>query len=179
MDIQPLDAWLLELHSKIWGRENLRLELFREAEITVAHYRELQKHLTELQPGRTLQNYTSADVQTVKLDILRSLKPPSPVPSGRNDDETVGMEQTEDGGDSDGLDDELRSFFPATIRYLDLSSLELSNPPLRLPLPLLIRQEYDAISMLLDDLPKGNSGSEIVSGQPGIGDFCRFSFFVC
>jgi hypothetical protein len=57
MDIQPLDAWLSELHSKIWGRDDIRLELFRKADITTAHYKKLQKHLTELQPGRTLQNY--------------------------------------------------------------------------------------------------------------------------
>jgi hypothetical protein len=131
-----------------------------------------------LQPGRSLQNYTGVDVRSIKLDILRFINSPSPVPPG-NDDETVGMEQTEDGEDSDGLDDELRSFFPATIQYLDLSSLELSNPPRRLPLPLLIRQEYNVISKLLDDLPKDNNGSAIVSGQPGIGDFLSiFKFFL-
>ena len=153
------------------------MELFREANITVADYKKLQKHLTVLQPGRALPNYTGIDVQSIKLDILRSLNPPSPVPPGRNDD-VVGMEQTEDGEDNEGLDDELRSFFPATIHYLDLSSLKLSNPPRRLPLPLLIRDEYNVISKLLDDLPKDNSGSAIVSGQPGIGDFLSIFRFL-
>ena len=178
MDIPPLDAWLSELHSKIWGRENLRLELFHEVDITVTHYEKFQKHLTELQPGRNLQNYDGVDVQSIKLDILRSFNPPLPVPPGRNDD-VVGMEQTEDGEDDDSLDDELRSLFPATIHYLDLSSLELSNPPLRLPLPLLIRQEYNFISKVLDDRPKNNKGSVIVSGQPGIGDLLSiFNLFL-
>ena len=123
------------------------MELFREANITVADYKKLQKHLTVLQPGRALPNYTGIDVQSIKLDILRSLNPPSPVPPGRNDD-VVGMEQTEDGEDNEGLDDELRSFFPATIHYLDLSSLKLSNLPWRLPLLLLIRDKYKVISKL-------------------------------
>jgi hypothetical protein len=68
------------------------------------------------------------------------------------------MEQTEDGEDSDGLNDELCSFFLATIQYLDLSSLELSNPLRHLPLPLLICQEYNVTPKLLDDLPKDNNG---------------------
>ena len=132
-----------------------------------------------LQPGRNLQNYTGVNVQSIKLDILRSFKPPLSIPLGHNDD-VVGMEQTEDGEDNDSLDDELRSLFPATIQYLDLSSLELSDPLRRLPLPLLIRQEYNVISKLLDDLPKNNKGSAIVSGQPGIGDFLSiFKFFFC
>ena len=167
MDCQHRDAWLLELHSKIWGRENLRL--FCETDITVARYKKLQKYLMESQPGRTSKAYTAGDVQSIKLDILR-INSPSPVPPGRNDDETVGKEQTEDGEYGD-LDDELCSYFPATIKYLDLSSLDLVHKPRRLPLLLLIRQDYTVISELLDNLSNSNKGSAIVSGQPGIGDF--------
>jgi len=181
MDIpRPRDAWLLGLHSQIWGRGDLRSELFREANITVAHYKMLQERLTELQPGRTSKDYTADDVQYIKLDILNMNHPSPLVPPGHNLN-SDGMEQTEDEGDSDGLDDELRSYFPATIQYLDLSSLHLSNnlKPRRMPLPLLIRQDYNVISKLLDSLPKSNKGSAIVSGQPGIGDFCLFlSFFL-
>ena len=172
---------LSELQSKIWNRQDGRSELFHEIEITFAHYKELQKRLTESKPGRISPNYSSADVQSIKLDILRSFKPPSlppslPVSPGCNDDEKVGVEQTEGGEDSDSLDDELRPFFPTTIQYLDLSSLELSNPPDRLPLPLLIREDYDVISELLDDLSQDSSGSMISNGQPGTGDFLIFCF---
>lgn len=55
-------------------------------------------------------------------------------------------EKMEAEGNNDGIDDDLRSLFPVKIRYLDLSCLELQNLPTRLPLPMLIRDEYDIIT---------------------------------
>lgn len=68
-------------------------------------------------------NYTGISVQSIKLEILHSSNLPLPVPPGHKNDDTVGMEQTEQREDSDGLDDEPCSFFPATIQYLDLQYL--------------------------------------------------------
>ena len=158
------DAWLPELHSKIWGRKDRRSELFCDVKITLAHYLELQKRL---KPGRDLPDYQSNDVQSIKLDVLRT---PVMHP-GDIDGEQVGLEHIEDAGDSDGLDDELCSLFPATIQYLDLSSLKLDNKPPRIPLVLLIRQDYSIISQLLDRESNSIRGSAFVSGQPGIGEF--------
>jgi hypothetical protein len=45
-------AWLTELHSKIWGQEDRRQELFMTVEITTAHYKELEERLTKLHPNR-------------------------------------------------------------------------------------------------------------------------------
>jgi hypothetical protein len=163
------DAWLPELHSKIWGCEDRRSELFCDAQITLAHYVELQKRLKR---DRDSPNYQSVGVQSVKLDVLHSLTPismPAILP-GHIDEEQVGPEQIEDAGGSDGLDDELCSFFPATIRYLDLFSLELKHQPPRIPLVCLIRREYDVISKLLDNQPNDNGGSTVVTGQPGTGE---------
>jgi hypothetical protein len=43
--------------------------------------------------------------------------------------------------------------------------------PRRLPLPLLLRQEYKDISELIKKRPQNSGGSVIVSGQPGTGEF--------
>jgi hypothetical protein len=59
---------------------------------------------------------------------------------------------------------------------MDLSSLKLKKPPPRIPVPLLIRQEYHVITNLLNKLPEGDAGSAIVSGQPGTGETPLFSF---
>lgn len=155
----------------IWGREDLRSKLFCEVEITLAHYNELQKRLTELNPNRNSPEYNSTNIRigSVQLEILRHFKPPPP-------DETIGEEKMEADGNDDGISDELHSLFPVTIRYLDLSCLELSNPPKRLPLPMLIREEYDDITKLLEGRPKSQKGSAVLSGQPGIGDSLIFYF---
>lgn len=70
----------------------------------------------------------------------------------------------EDGG--------INSLFPFTLRFLDLSLLDLKKRvTTRLPLPLFIRQEYDDISVLIKEQPRCQEGSVIVSGQPGMGEF--------
>jgi hypothetical protein len=53
---------------------------------------------------------------------------------------------------------------------LDLSSLKLKKPPPRIPVPLIILQEYRIITDMLNKLPEGNEGSVVVSGQPGTGE---------
>jgi hypothetical protein len=59
---------------------------------------------------------------------------------------------------------------------MDLSSLKLKKLPLRMPMPLLIRQEYSIITNLLNKLPEGYAGSVVVSGQPGTGEISLFLF---
>ena len=70
----------------------------------------------------------------------------------------------------DGSD--FNSFFPFTLRFLDLSTLGFKDPEIlgRFPSLLFIRQEYDRISALIKDKPKSKRGSVIVSGQPGTGE---------
>jgi hypothetical protein len=104
-------------------------------------------------------------------NILRSFAPPPEaliqVTSTGGDDEQIEV---------DGMDDELRVLFPATVTYMDLSSLKLKKPLPRIPLPLLIRKEYGIITNMLNKLPEGNAGSVIISGQPGTGEtFLLFS----
>jgi hypothetical protein len=73
--------------------------------------------------------------------------------------------------DKDEDDRELRSLFPSILRFLDLSSLTLKEKvSLRLPLPLLLREEYKHISGLIKEEPVSSAGSIIVSGQPGTGE---------
>jgi hypothetical protein len=143
-EIHPKDAWLFELHSKIWGREASRGELFHEIELTAAHYTELQKRLTENDPHRDSPDYQARDVLSIKSDIL-SFKP------DKRPDASLGQREVENDEDSeDGLDDELRSFFPSTIKYVDLSSFK--SVPSRMPRLSLIRQDYGEISVLLETL---------------------------
>jgi len=158
----------VELHSRLWDRQDLRTTLFRKVEVTARHYHALQKRLEELYPDRHSPDYVSADdILTVKLEFLQSITYPSSSKQPPQSDNELG--ETEDDKDSGENDVELHSFLPATIRFLDLSSLELENPPPRLPLPLLLRQDYDVISGLIEQRPKNSSGSVVVSGQPGTG----------
>jgi len=74
-------------------------------------------------------------------------------------------EASNDGGS------ETNTIFPSTLHFLDLSILRLkAHISDRLPLPLLLRQEYDYISTLIENEPRNLYGSVIVSGQPGTGE---------
>jgi hypothetical protein len=69
----------------------------------------------------------------------------------------------------------LKKLFPSTLGFLDLSTLELKETMLtRLPLPLLLHQEYDDISELIKKGPQNYGSSVILSGQPGMGEFLVF-----
>jgi hypothetical protein len=165
----------VELHSKIWGRQDLLPTLFREVEVTLEHYYALQTRLKELHPNRDLPDY-NGDVDIVlstKLDIVLSDKPPSLTPA-HPDNQKTGKENDEDLGEDDDTNVELRSLFPAKIKYLDFSSLELTEMTERLPLPLLLREEYNFISRLLEKRPKNLAGCVIISGQPGTGTVLPF-----
>ena len=64
------------------------------------------------------------------------------------------------------------ALFPYLLSFLDLSSLNLEERlPSRLPLPLLLREEYKYVSDLIKAYPRDFGGSVIISGQPGIGEF--------
>jgi hypothetical protein len=49
--------WLEEVHSKIWNRKDLRPQLFRNVDVTQAHYAALQKRLKELHSDRDSPDY--------------------------------------------------------------------------------------------------------------------------
>lgn len=135
------DAWLLELHSKIWGREDRWHELFHTIEITTAHYDELQERLDKLNPDRRTGGYfaraDSAGVLSTKLEVLRNFKPPSVAPApelAAHADNWQANNNEEEEEENDDNDDP-RSLFPVKIQYLDLSCLERTK--LRSQMPLL------------------------------------------
>ena len=167
--------WLQELHKKLWNRKDIYQELFRSVTLTLADYNKLQESMTKLYPNREDNDYLDG-VLAAKLAVLQSKNNHSvadhgpehivpPTHHDHDDDHT--------GGDNE-VDEEIRSLFPFSLQYLDLSSLNLQFRPWHLPLPLLVRQEYDFLTRLLDDLPKGRSGSAIITGQPGIGGTLSF-----
>ena len=87
-------------------------------------------------------------------------------PEASNED---GSEINEDDLEASNEDvSDINSFFPFTLRFLDLSTLDLKAVPRRLPLPLFLRKEYDDISELIEKTPK--ESSVIISGQPGTGE---------
>ena len=95
--------------------------------------------------------------------------------SGESNEGPGGSNEGGSGIDGDGLgggivdDSDINSFLPFTLRFLDLSTLDLKEEvPGHVPLPLFFRQEYDDISALIEKGPK--NGSVIVSGQPGTGE---------
>lgn len=71
---------------------------------------------------------------------------------------------------------DINSLFPFTLRFLDLSLLDLKKSVTdHLPLPLFLRQEYDDISVLIKEQPRRKEGSVVVSGQPGTGELVSVS----
>jgi hypothetical protein len=169
----PVPNWLQELHKKLWNRKELHEELFRSVRLTLADCNKLQDSMAKLYPNREEKDYRAGTdgVLAAKLAVLQSTDNHSVTdhgPTGHDDDQTEG---------EDEIDEELCSLFPFTLEYLDLSSLHLQSLPPRMPLPLLIREEYHFLSRMLSHLPQDGRGSTIITGQPGIGGI--LSFFSC
>ena len=168
-----LEPWLLELHQKLWKQEHLRPSLFRTVDVTRAHYAELQKRLNAAHKTRNSKTYTATNVLSIKLDVLHNFVPDA---AGEDDPRVGDVDDVDTEDDSDP--DELFEFLPATIRYLDITPLELQHHP-RITFPLLLRDEYDVMSTVLHDIQvlEGISGSCLVTGQPGAGE-PRLSSFI-
>jgi hypothetical protein len=190
--------WLRELHARIWGRKDLIPYHFRQAKVTRAHYDALQAKLNQKYADRDSAQYDSTNHLVVKdkLDILASTFSPEALHPDKDEDQVVDIddpEAIEDDSEIDSNPDDeedqvvhvddpeategyfkIDALFPSTFRYLDLSSLGLKESTSRFPLPLLLREEYDHITKLIDEGPEGASGSVIVSGQPGTGEILVF-----
>jgi len=94
------------------------------------------------------------------LDFLRSLTAaealsPRHLDNDDRVDDVYDSEASSDGDDpqaSNEDDPEIKLLLPSILSFLDLSSLELKEiVPNRLPLPLLLRQEYEDISKLIEN----------------------------
>jgi hypothetical protein len=158
----------------------------------------LQDRLNQKYADRDSAWYDSTDHLVVndKLDILALTFSPEALHLDKDEDQVVDIddpEAIEDDSEIDSnpddeedqvvdLDDpeategdfKIDALFPSTFRYLDLSSLGLEAPTSRFPLPLLLREEYDHITRLIDEGPIAGSNSVIVSGQPGTGEVLVF-----
>jgi hypothetical protein len=158
--LRGIGAWLMEIHRKIWNRKDRQQKLFRTITIEFTDYERLEKRLAGLRSGRREAAYSAntAEILPVKLAFLQSI--PSVASDPLNEEKV---------GDSYDLYDELRTLFPLTLEYLDLSNLGLQVSSPRMPVPLLIRQEYRALSKLLGELPMDCGDSAIITGQPGTG----------
>ena len=164
-------SWLEEVHSKIWYNITREPELFRGVEVTQAHYTILQKRLQEKNPDRDSLEYHAFDhdVESIKLGVLGPTFPAEVVSPRHPDNNEDRAGDDEDPGPSNEDVSDIKSFFPFTLRFLDLSALDLKEElPDRFPSPLFLRQEYDDISELIKKEPK--KGSVIVSGRPGTGE---------
>ena len=102
-----------------------------------------------------------------KLEFLWSL----PHLDYNDDDDDDPEANNEDSEASNDDEAEIKSLFPFTVRFLDLSTLEVKGVPPRLPLPLFLRQDYKEISNLIMKNYEGGAVSVIVTGQPGTGEF--------
>ena len=137
--------------------------------------------MTKLYPNRQEKDYQSgtAGVVAAKLAVLQSSNNRFKVTDHGHDHiaQPTNLEDDQTEGD-DKVDEELCSLFPFHLEYLDLSSLNLQSSPPRMPLPLLIREEYHFLSRMLDDkFPQDGRGSAIIIGQPGTGGI--LFFFLC
>jgi len=168
----PDIPWLEEVHSKIWNKKDLEWELFRKVKVTHVHYTQLQERLKEQHPDRDSPDYDGRnhDVQSVKLDFLRSITPLSPLHPDNNE-LRVGNDDKSGASNEDKDGSVINSFFPFNLSFLDLSTLGLRKEvPENMPFPLFLRQEYDHISALIKKEPRNGQGSVIISGQPGTGE---------
>lgn len=64
--------------------------------------------------------------------------------------------------------------FPCTIRYIDLTILNLEHLD-RVPHLMLIRDEWRTMVDVFNGRKKGNRGGAAFTGQPGIGGYCDYS----
>ena len=178
-DPKPTLPWLSELHKKIWNKKDLRPNLFRTVKVTLADYAAMQKRLKDLHPDRDLPDYDGNEDQigvlSVKLDFLRSLPSVSSAKASPTKGSSSRHPDHSDDEDSEADNDDdiiLKSLFPSTLSFLDLSPLGLKEKmPGRFILPLLNRKEYKDISELIKKKPQNSGGSVLVSGQPGSGAF--------
>ena len=65
--------WLVEIHTKLWGRPDLFGDsIFHTANLPKADFIELQRQLQELNPERNSESYVAKDVLAAKFAFLRS-----------------------------------------------------------------------------------------------------------
>jgi len=72
LSLKSPPSWLVEIHSKLWGRHDLFGQIFRTANLTKADFTELQRQLQELNPKRNSESYVAEDVLATKSAFLRS-----------------------------------------------------------------------------------------------------------
>ena len=111
--------------------------------------------------GRDDAEDNGDNVLSEKLKFLWSL---SACP---NDEDT---EASDNDVDMDSSRDDDPEIFPFAFKFLDLSTLNLETISNRFPPQLLLREEYDHLSRLMDKGPPSGLNSFIVSGQPGTGE---------
>ena len=164
----PDYPWLEEVRSKIWKKkEELEQYLFREVEVTQAHFTQLEERLNGQIPDRHEPEYDGKenDVRSVKLDVLISPRYLDNNELEVNDEDAFEMDV-----DSPEASDEDGPLFPFTLKFLDLTTLGLKNMPPCMPSPLFVRREYDTISTMIEHVPQYKNYTVVVSGQPGTGE---------
>ena len=103
-------CWLKELHSKIWGRDDLIPTLIQRVEVTRAHYDQLQDILNQKYMGRDDAEYDgNHNVLSGKLGFLRSLPAAKPLSPPQPDD-TEARDKDDDMDSSHDDDYEIDSF---------------------------------------------------------------------
>jgi hypothetical protein len=163
--------WLKEIHNKIWNQERLRPVLFREVEATQADYAALQERLKELHSDRDSPGYNGnknkIDVLRVKLDFLRShtsaKTPSASASSSRHPDPN-----DNEGSEMYSYSSRYKSGKGKRPGFFSLSAKGDRSKNRRTD------GKSDLIllaSELIKKYPQGSGGSEIVGGQPGLGEF--------
>ena len=176
----------------------MHLTIFRTANLTKDDFIELQRTLDELNPERMSEFYVAKNVLATKSafllpkstplkpDVVDGLIPrlvfdtsqlPSEVVVNDDaDDDAVADDATNIDPDYSSsrhdmadLSNEAKAIFPYTIRYLDLTGLELEED-LLVPQLMLFRNEWDSMIDIFNKRTNGIRGSAVFTGQPGIGE---------
>ena len=161
-DLSPSPPfWLVDLHSKLWGKRDLFDEIFRTATLTKNDFIELQQQLHTHDPERNSDSYVSKNVIAIKASFLRSkstaafahldttsnhdsgLAPKLDFDTTRRDVTPPKTSEVTDSDSSEHLDAMVvdldyiekdaiylstgeTAIFPLTIRYMDLTALNLT-----------------------------------------------------
>jgi hypothetical protein len=72
LSLKSPPPWLVEIHSKLWGRRDLFDQLFRTAKLTKTDFIELQCLLHHHNTDRNSRSYVAKDVLAIKAKFLRS-----------------------------------------------------------------------------------------------------------
>jgi hypothetical protein len=110
----------------------------------------------------------------VRIESFKNMEDCEDAMEDESDENAVGDESDDDSEGDKYIDQDAtvlsHTIFPCTIRYMDLTCLNLQYFN-RVSQVLLIRDEWDVVVDIFNKRETGIRGSALLTGQPGIGKY--------